>query len=56
MFRDYRIFLNKTKDTLPSMEDMMKFYVQTNKKEFGNNLKLYGCPSDLKNKSKEVVT
>ena len=46
MFRDYRIFLNKTKDTLPSMEDMMKFYVQTNKKELEKNLKLKGCPKE----------
>ena len=38
------------------MYDVVEFDVQTNSKELENNLKLQGCPSDIQEKFKDVVT
>ena len=56
VFRDYRISLNQEKDPLPIRDDVVEFDIQTNAKDFENNLKLHGWPSDLQEKVKEVVT
>ena len=56
VFRDYRISLNKSKEPLPPRDNMMEFDVQTNTKELYKNLKIQGCPSDLQDKVKELVT
>ena len=52
VFRDYGRHLKKAKEPLPTRYDVMEFYVQTNTNELDNNLKLQGCPSDLKYKVK----
>ena len=48
--------LKTSKGTLPPRNDVAKFDVKTNTKELENNLKLQGCPSNLQDKFKEVVT
>ena len=40
MFRDYWTPLKKSKDPLPPRDDVVKFYVKNNAKEFDNILKL----------------
>ena len=35
---------------------MMVFLLRTNKKDLKKNLKLQGCPSDLKEKVEDMVT
>ena len=42
MFRDYRIYLNETKDPLPPREHVVDFDVQTNTKKLEKSLKLQG--------------
>ena len=56
VLRDYRISLNQEKDPLPPRDDVIEFYVKTNTKALENNLIPQGCPSDLQDKVKEVVT
>ena len=56
VFRDYMRFLNQSNDPIPPRDDVMEFDAQNNTKELENNIKLQGCPSDLQDKSKEVVT
>ena len=56
VFRDYRISLKQETDLLPTRNDVVEFDVKTNTKELENNLKLQGCPSNLQDKFKEVVT
>ena len=56
VFRDYGRSLKQSKDPLPHRNDVIKFNVRTNAKDLENNLKLQGCPSDLQEKVKEVVT
>ena len=46
----------QSNDPLPSRNYTTGFYVQTNTKELERNLKLQGCPSDLQDKVKDVVT
>ena len=52
----YGIYLKQAKEPLPPRDDVMEFYVRTSTKEYENNLKLQGFPSDLQEKFKDVVT
>ena len=56
VFRDYRIYLNQAKESLPPRDNLMEFDVWTNTKELEKNIKLQGFPGDLHVKVKEVVT
>ena len=56
VFRDYGRSLKQSKYPLPPRDVVMEFNVQTNTKELEKNLKIQGCPSDLQNKGKDVVT
>ena len=40
VFIDYEISLNKAKDPLPPMNDVVEFYVWTNTKDLEKNIKL----------------
>ena len=52
----YRGYLNKEKDPLPPMDDVVDFYVSTDAKWLKNNLKDQVCPREFKEKFKKVVT
>ena len=56
VFRDYGRSLKEEKNPLPSRDNVMQFDVRNNTKELENNLNLQGCPSNLQDKVKEVVT
>ena len=56
VFRDYGRSLNQEKYPLPHRDDLMEFVVRSNTKELERNLNLRGCPRDLQNKVKEVIT
>ena len=56
VFRYYGISLKQSKDPLPPRDDVMEFYFRANTNELEKNLKLQGCPSDLQDKIKQVVT
>ena len=56
VFRDQWVSLKQANNPLQPRDNMVKFYVQNNKKDLEKNLKLQGCPSDLQYKVKEVVT
>ena len=55
-FRDYGISLKQANDLLPPRDAVMEFDVQNNTKDLEKNLTLQGCPNDLQEKFKEVVT
>ena len=56
VFREYRISLTQAKDPLPPSDDVVEFDVRTNTKDLEKIIKVLGCPSDLQDKVKEVVT
>ena len=56
VFRYYGRSLKQSKYPLPPRYYMVEFYVCTNAKDLVNNLKLQGCPIDLYDKVKELVT
>ena len=48
--------MNQAKEPLPPRDYVVEFNVRTDAKESGKKLKLQGCPGNLKNKFKELVT